>query len=272
MKVMADNLIASDVVTRTGGDASAKAALRHRRSPASKGGQAAMWTALIVASALTLIPIGRYAGQEIETWRLRESNEAGVRDAIAGDWMHSASADYVETISELSLNLPKADAETAYAAAQRATQLDASRSHAWATLAWLQYSKAKKVTPAVLDALTKSMDACPMCDQGLIRWRFNFVLANWSAMPEPLRTRAFEQADLLRWIGNNHLFLADMGIKAGQAGIAFDKYRMAVKTPVRTLDLGLAPEAPAASASVPQTVPAVPAVAPALTPPVTPGG
>lgn len=215
-----------------------------------------MWTALMIAGALTLIPISQYARQEMATWTLLEADDAGIRNAIAGDWAHSGSADYVETVSELSLHLQKADTATAYAAAQRATKLDGSRANAWATLAWLEYSKAKTVTPAVLDLLTKSMDACPMCNQDLIRWRFNFVLANWAAIPEPLRVRAFEQADVLRWTGDNHLFLADMGIKANQAGIAFDKYRMAVNTPVRTLDLGLAPE-PAAPAS-PPAAPAAP--------------
>src|SRR5690242_18893367 len=153
MKVMADNSIPSEVVTRTGADAAVKA-VRRQRAPV-KAGQVIIWIALMGASALTLFPISQYAKQEVEIWKLLQANDAGVREAITGDWMHSASADYVEAISELSLNLPKADTASAYAAALRATELDGSRAHAWATLAWLEYSKAKKVTPAVLDALTK---------------------------------------------------------------------------------------------------------------------
>jgi hypothetical protein len=238
---MADLSDPSNIVTRTSSDGAMKLASRRQHSPASKAGQAAMWAALMVAGALTLIPICTFAEQQMKTWALLRAEEAEVRAAIAGDWANSVSADYVETVSELSLSLPQADTATAYAAAERATGLDASRAHAWARLAWLDYSKDKKVTPAVLDRLAKSMDACPMCDQDLMRWRFNFVLANWRAIPEPLRARSFEQADLLRWTGNNHLFLADMSLKANRAGIAFDKYRMAVNTPVRTLDLGFAP-------------------------------
>jgi hypothetical protein len=117
---------------------------------------------------------------------------------------HSTSADRLETLSELSLQLPTPDTGSAYAAAQRTTQIDPSRAFAWANLAWLEMKRSSGVVnPATIDALTKSMNACPLCDEGLIRWRFNFVLANWQAMPEVLRRRVFEQADLLRWKGPN---------------------------------------------------------------------
>src|SRR6185295_2169359 len=139
---MTDISTTPDIVTRTGADAVKNGALKRQRSPAAKVGGAAIWTALMIAGALTLIPISRYAEQEIQTWTLLHANQAGIRDAIAGDWAQSASADYVEAVSELSLDLPKADTGTAFAAAQRATTLDASRAHAWATLAWLEYSKA----------------------------------------------------------------------------------------------------------------------------------
>jgi hypothetical protein len=56
-------------------------------------------------------------------------------------------------------------------------------------------------------------------------------------MPEPMRRRAFEHADLLRWIGPNAEFLAEMRVKAKQNGIPFDDYRAAVETPVRTWDI-----------------------------------
>ena len=56
------------------------------------------------------------------------------------------------------------------------------------------------------------MDACPLCSDELISWRLNFVLANWGAIPEALRRKAFEHADLLRWVGPNTEFLAEMRI------------------------------------------------------------
>ena len=94
-----------------------------------------------------------------------------------------------------------------------------------------------KVNQESLAALTRSMDACPLCDQELVAWRFNFVLANWTSIPDPLRRRSFEHADLLRWIGPNAEFLAEMRVKAIQSRIPFDEYRSAVDTPVRTWDI-----------------------------------
>jgi hypothetical protein len=92
------------------------------------------------------------------------------------------------------------------------------------------------------------MDACPLCSEDLIRWRFNFVLANWSAMPEAIRTRSFEHAEFLSWSGEHAEFLAEMRIKSDIAGIPFDTYRAAVKTPANSWILtpdaiGAVPEA-----------------------------
>ena len=87
------------------------------------------------------------------------------------------------------------------------------------------------------------MDACPLCNDEIIGWRFNFVLTNWASIPEALRGKAFEQADVLRWIGPNAEFLADMRVKALQNGIPFDAYRAAVNTPARTWDIGPAVQA-----------------------------
>ena len=51
------------------------------------------------------------------------------------------------------------------------------------------------------------------------------------------RARAFEHADLLRWIGPNAEFLAEMRYKAGLKGIPFDAYRAQVKTPAPAWDI-----------------------------------
>jgi hypothetical protein len=92
------------------------------------------------------------------------------------------------------------------------------------------------------------MDACPFCDQALIRWRFNFVLANWAVMPEAVRLKAFEQADILRWAGDNAEFLVEMKVASRQAGIPFGALQSAVNTPWRSWDLE-----PLPSTASPQT-------------------
>ena len=198
-----------------------------------------MWVGLLAAGVAAIAPIAHFTRQEAETVLLLQADDAGVRRAMEQDWSHSASPDYVETLAELGMQMPAADTGSAYVAASRATELDPSRAFAWAQLAYLETRRASgKVNEASLAALTKSMDACPLCDDALIGWRFNFVLTNWASMPETLRQRAFEQADVLRWIGPNAEFLAEMRIKARQNGIPFDAYRAAVNTPARTWDIG----------------------------------
>jgi hypothetical protein len=182
-----------------------------------------------------------------------QANNLSVRNQLANVEKTAVSTDYLEALAELAVQPETENLEAAHAAAQAAVQADPSRAHAWALLAYLETRKAGKVTPAALKALTSSMDACPLCDQDLIRWRFNFVLANWSAISEETRRRAFDEADILRWTGQHSEFLAEMRLKALGAGVPFDEFRSAVATPVRIWDAGLAPEAAATGLLRPKT-------------------
>src|SRR5262245_3818690 len=131
---MTDMADTPEVVTRTSPHSALKAQLRRKeRSSASKGGRAAVWTAVMLIGAATLLPILRYAQQEMDVWGLLQGERSNVNHAL-NDWLNSGSADYVETVSELSLDLPKPDAAIAYSAAKRATTIDSSRAYAWAAL------------------------------------------------------------------------------------------------------------------------------------------
>lgn len=210
------------------------------------------WFGLMAASVVAVAFMLLFAWQYAVTWSLLNSAPQETRRALQADWASSIFPDYLEAVAELSLQSPNVDEANAFVAARRATQLDPTRASAWAILAYLESRQTGgKINDVALNALTKSMDACPLCDQDLIRWRFNFVLANWASMPEAIRARAFEQADLLRWIGPNEEFLAEMRYKAGLNGIPFDAYRARVKTPVRTWDI-----APNAGVSGPTRPPA----------------
>lgn len=217
-----------------------KAAPRPVKGPA-KGpgaGKAVAWISLCLLAAAAIAPMISLLNQEARAMQLLGASDAEVIDTLAADWSGQSNPDFLETLAELSLVLPKPDLASAEAAARAAVAADPSRAHVWARLVWLETQKTGgKVNPAALDALTRSMDACPLCDQKLIAWRFNFVLANWNSIPDPLRRRAFDHADLLRWIGPNAEFLAEMRVKARQNGIPFDAYRAAVETPVRTWDI-----------------------------------
>jgi hypothetical protein len=222
------------VITRSKG---ATASVKPGRSQTFLAGRAMLWTAVMVIAGATLVPIGAFAAREFETWTLVQANDTGIQSALGQNWPSTTPAPWLETLSELGLQLDKPAIEPSLEAARQAVAIDPSRASAWAKLAYLEYVKAGKVTPQSIEALSKSMDACPFCDQALIRWRFNFVLANWNAMPETLRLKAFEQADVLRWAGENTQFLAEMKATATQAGIPFGELQSAVNTPWRAWDL-----------------------------------
>jgi hypothetical protein len=207
-------------------------------TPHASAGGLVVWATLMFMGVVAIPPMITLVKDEAATLSLLAASDAEVMDTLATDWSSGAPPAWLEVLSERSLNLPKPDLASSEAAARAAVEADPSRAHVWARLAWLETQKiGGKVNDAALSAITKSMDACPLCSQELIAWRFNFVLANWTSIPDPLRRRAFEHADLLRWIGPNAEFLAEMRVKAIQNRIPFDEYRSAVDTPVRTWDI-----------------------------------
>ncbi|HOY79036.1 MAG TPA: hypothetical protein PLN33_14570 [Hyphomonadaceae bacterium] len=196
------------------------------------------WAAMLVTGVIAIGVLVHFTLQQANTQLLQQADNASIAQTMAQDVSQSQSPEYAETLAELAMQLPTPDEGSAYAAATRATELDASRARAWAQLAYLETRRASgNVNEASLNALDRSMNACPLCSQELVAWRFNFVLTNWHAIPDPLRRRAFEQADILRWAGQNAEFLGKMRVKARENGIPFDAYRVAVKTPARTWDI-----------------------------------
>jgi hypothetical protein len=222
---MPDSATVKNVLAQDTREAAIRTALRRAGAGVGITGRTVLWLAVIIAGIAALAPVTRYARQEADTWFLLQSGQAGGQPIVP-------SADNLEALSELST-----DPEAALLAARQAVAADPSRAFAWARIAWLESSKAGKVAATSLDALAKSMDVCPLCSEDLIRWRFNFVLTHWPAMPEPVRARAFEHANFLGWSSENAEFLAEMRIKSELAGIPFATYRAAVKSPVKALDL-----------------------------------
>ena len=245
---MSDTATLPDVVTRRSVDGGLSQPTPQGPSNTVLAGRAALWTALMIVAGITLAPVARFAAVNLETWTLLQADSAGTRQQMAHIGKASFPVDALEVLAERGVQPPTQDIEAAFIAALQAVRADPSRAHVWALLAYLESTKSGKITPAAVEALDHSMKACPLCDQDLIRWRFNFVLANWGGFPDDIRRRAFEQADILRWIGQNREFLAEMRMKAMNAGIPFDDYRSAVDTPVRTWDLGPTP----ASAAKPE--------------------
>jgi hypothetical protein len=250
---MTEHASSEKVVQRGDVETMLRSAAKAERAKTAPAGPTAFWAALIAGSALTILAISRYAGQELEVWTLLQSDDAVIKAELARNGAPGANPLYLETLAEFGVRPETKNVEAAQDAARRSVEADPSRAGAWAQLAWLEYSKGSKVTPAALDALKRSMEACPVCSQDLVRWRFNFVLANWASVPDELRHKAFEHADILRWMGQNSEFLAEMRVKARLAGIPFDDYRAAVKTPFRSWDIGPAGGAAVASTTQPRT-------------------
>jgi hypothetical protein len=199
----------------------------------SRIGRFAPWAATLVIGVGGATMAVFLFWQEAATTTHIASNPA----RISEDWVLSDWPDFLEVTAEHSLRLSPADEAAAYLAAKKAVELDPSRAFAWAILAYVEARQAGELSQPAIDALARSMEACPLCDQDLIRWRFNFLLNYWKDAPEELRRKAFEQADILRWVGQNAEFLAEMRYKAGLAGIPFDAYRSAVDTPARSFDI-----------------------------------
>lgn len=238
---MEEAITAEGVVTRTKTATAAKPK-RERAKPLTPAA-VALWTGAMIAGLLSIVPIVQAVMSEMTTYSLQQTGDSAIKQKLGEATPAGMPADYYETLSELALSVKPADKETALRLARQTVQKDPNRGSAWATIAYVESDLAKTANPASIEALRKSMDVCPLCSPELIRWRFNFVLANWPAVPEDMRSKAFDQADMLRWTGEHAEFLAEMRAKAIARGIPYDAYRGAVDTPARTwdIDTGKAP-------------------------------
>lgn len=231
-----------DVVTRTTaaqGASADRARAAQARSREVSPVKTVVWAVVLASGLAATAPVIEATSARLSDQLLLQADESTTAVALAQQFPAAASADYFETLSELAMDARPANPIVAQAAAERVVTLDPSRAQVWARMAYLDFLEAEEVTPATVEALGKSMEACPLCDAELVRWRFNFVLANWPAVPEALRRKAFEGADMLRWAGEptDADFLGEMRTKAKAAGIPFDQYRAAVVTPVKSWDV-----------------------------------
>ncbi len=173
----------------------------------------------------------------LRTDMLVGASRAEARSHVAGEWPDGATGAYFETLGEWVELLDPEQRELALRAARRAVEADPDRAFAWARIAYFSGSETAASGEESVNALRASMTACPLCDAELVRWRFNHVLAHWDQMPDDVRRTAFTHADMLRWAGGNAEFLAEMRVKANNAGIPYDAYRAAVDTPVRSWEI-----------------------------------
>lgn len=95
-----------------------------------------------------------------------------------------------EHASMRAANLPSPDVYSALVHAVQTVRKDETRPHAWLHLAELERRRANETTPAVIDALRRSIEACPHCDAELGFRRISLITADWWLMPEDLKEAA----------------------------------------------------------------------------------
>ena len=108
---------------------------------------------------------------------------------------------------------------------ERAMEEDQLQPLAYAIMSYLHTKDAGELTSEAIAALQRSVEICRLCDnQELLRWRLEFVLRNWEAMPEDLRQAATEGADVLRWRYEDEEFLAEQDAYALRNAVPFTEY------------------------------------------------
>jgi hypothetical protein len=230
------------VVTRVRGDEAR--ASGSDASPVEKAGRAILWLVVLIVMGLGVAPIARGVVARFNDLSLLRASDDAVRARLAAGLPQGATADYYEAMAELAMQIEPENVDIAWQAARRAVEADPSRYSAWASLVHLETVRTGGAGPEAQEALSRSMALCPLCDEELVRWRFNYVLAHWKEMPETIRTEAFRAADMLRWRGENAEFLAEMRAKAIAGGVPFDAYRAAVDTPRPGFDVARPESAP----------------------------
>ena len=115
---------------------------------------------------------------------------------------------------------------------ERAIKKDELQPLAYVIMSYLHAKDAGALTPEAIAALQRSVEICRLCDnQELLRWRLEFVLRNWEAIPEDLRQAAIEGADVLRWRYEDEEFLAEQDAFALRNSVPFIEYIEALESP-----------------------------------------
>jgi hypothetical protein len=184
------------------------------------------WAGLLVLVPLAIVAMATQARDGFAAFALARADDGAIAAELAADWPADASAAWHETLSERGAALYAAGSAAAaapsLAAARAAVERDPALAFAWARIAWLESELAGGPNAEAVEALRRSLAACPVCDPMLVRWRFAFALAHWEAMPEDVRDAVFAHAGTLRGRREHADFLAEMRIRADAHGVPFD--------------------------------------------------
>ncbi|MBU6319689.1 MAG: hypothetical protein KGS00_08555 [Alphaproteobacteria bacterium] len=214
----------ADAVPEVDGGRSERAGDQRRRLGAIGG-----WAVLLVMLFIALLGNLAATGRAFATHKIVTAEGRSALDILSRPMPRGASADAYEAYSELVLAADPLATDLAALASEQVLERDSARPFVWARLA---YSLSQSATAGgeplpdrAVEALGRSMELCPVCSPDLVRWRFSFVLAHWSDIPDSLRRQAFRDSELLRRSGEDAEFFADLRAMARREGIPFDAYR-----------------------------------------------
>ncbi|MBI1340915.1 hypothetical protein GC169_12010 [bacterium] len=188
------------------------------------------WIALLALGGLSTALGAMAAFDSISDFGVTRMDDASFRSELASP-SPNASVDWLEYASERALALSPPDLEASRRMSALVLDADPSRAFTWARLAYLDWATDREMTPAAVSALDRSIQACPMCDDALVRWRLEFALANWDAVPEATRRAAFMHMAALPDTTANVEFTASARIRSNAAGIPFDAYLDDARSP-----------------------------------------
>jgi len=196
-----------------------------------------------LAAAIILIGLAFYCGYSLQEQAAVEGYPGLTKDQMAAEadkMVESAAGTPDQKISlaeALIQSDPSKDAVALYLL-RSALEDDPKRPFALALIAFSQSRLAETFTPDAEAALRESIAICPFCNRDLLKWRLEYVLANWIDVPDDLRLQVFEGADFLRWWHLEYDYLKRTRNLAEAEGIPFAFYQKRIDTPVRPNEIG----------------------------------
>ncbi|MEQ9316480.1 MAG: hypothetical protein RLN72_11565 [Henriciella sp.] len=113
---------------------------------------------------------------------------------------------------------------------------------AQALLAFALISEDQDAPTKFNQALARSFELCLLCDEDLVKWRIDLVIAFWDRTDEANRKAAFEGVDFARWWYLDGEYLEALERRAARRNIPYAAYRSAVDTPIRPEEIRPAEE------------------------------
>lgn len=168
----------------------------------------------VLVLAVSALSMCSFTGDALRTYRLSTASDETVQAILADAKQPTRSSAYHEQLAERASGLETPDTFSAQENILKALAISSNSPYAWAHLAYLRTVRAGNVTSGAVEALGQSIRRCLYCDNELIRWRLEYMLANWDELPDGFQVHARQHADILKADPLQHSYLRDIIIRA----------------------------------------------------------